>query len=708
MNFKGSLTIAAAALAAVVSAQTVVLKKTLVPAALAQATKIGHTNPNKTIYVTVGLPYGDPAGMQAYADSVSNPNSPNFRNFLAPEEIGTRFGLSDDKVQAVELWMKSKGFAVTMMAKNHLTITGKATVQQAEAAFGTVINDYQFGAPQLGRNQKFYSFSKALMMPTDIAPNVISVSGMDNISKPEPLITTLTPAQARNLYGLAPIYGAGFRGQGRTVAISNWDGFRLSNIAPFCQRFGLPSPAAGFATNCRVIPINGANGQTITAGGEADLDIQMVIGQVPLCNLLVYDNAGDSDHIGVISKEADDNQADIISESWEWRLPDDIVATAHNIHLAMTAQGITYLEASGDTGANIGRGFGLNYPHYDGEVLSVGGTVATVDAVGNRVSEVTWVGGGGGWATDTNPLNVRPSWQKGNGVLTTVNRRLLPDVALQAGNIGATGAYFFVLNGQLHGDFSGTSFAGPVFAGQLAGAQQRAIFNGLLPANRLGKRRTGRLQDLIYIQNGRSDIWHDITQGNNGVLPNGSPSTAKPGWDTATGWGAINWNAMSLQTTLTQKINGAFLSVNEGTPLNGSGNALSQDGVYFRITPATVAGLGQVASASYQFVLPTNISRSFVQSIDYTIITKYANGTTGQLFLFNYTTGKWDLMRSYPTSATATTLSVSLGSNLTTYVTAAGQYRVLVRGLLPSSGGVTGNSFDEDYVNTTVHYLPAT
>src|SRR4029077_8778366 len=55
----------------------------------------------------------------------------------------------------------------------------------------------------------------------------------------------------------------------------------------------------------------------------------------------------------------------------------------------------------------------------------------------------------------------------------------------------------------------------------------------------------GRIQDLFYSQNGRADVWHDITSGSNGTLPNGSTSNAGPGWDFNTGWGAIDFNAFA-------------------------------------------------------------------------------------------------------------------------------------------------------------------
>ena len=79
----------------------------------------------------------------------------------------------------------------------------------------------------------------------------------------------------------------------------------------------------------------------------------------------------------------------------------------------MSAQGITYMAASGDSGTTLEP---YSYPNYDPEVLMVGGTVATTDASGNRTSEPGWASGGGGWSTNTATFNTLPSWQHGNGV----------------------------------------------------------------------------------------------------------------------------------------------------------------------------------------------------------------------------------------------------------------------------------------------------
>jgi subtilase family serine protease len=102
----------------------------------------------------------------------------------------------------------------------------------------------------------------------------------------------------------------------------------------------------------------------------------------------------------------------------------------------------------------------------------------------------------------------------------------------------------------------GTSFASPVLCGQLALAQQKLISLNSLTANSAGKQRFGRMQNVIYAQNGRTDVWYDVTSGSNGTLLtaiNGvttSSCTAK--FDLVTGWGAMNIDAFVASQTVIQ------------------------------------------------------------------------------------------------------------------------------------------------------------
>lgn len=528
-------------------AQRVQVPEVRVPASVGRSTDLGHSNPQRLLHISVSLPVADAAGLEAFGDSVSDPKSPDYHQFITPEEVGRRFGMSQAQVQKVVDYLTASGFKIKEIGANRMTILADCTVAQAETAFQTTIHDFnsatqnfQSGLPFDYQIERHFSFTKPLTLPKGLDTSVIDVAGLEDFTRPQPRL--LNPTQTRGLYGLASMYSGGNQGQGRTIAISNFDGFRLTNVPLYYSQYGLPAPSGGAGSNITVKKISGGAG-TGTPQGEGDLDIQMVLGMAPLCNFVIYDG-GASDLIGVLTQEVNDNSADVISESYGWNLPASTATSAHNLHLSMTAQGITYMAASGDSGTTLEP---YSYPDYEPEVLQVGGTIAQVNGSNQRTSEVGWSlsggqGGGGGWSTNTASFNVLPSWQHGTGVPTTINKRLVPDVALNAAGSGS-GAYTFYLNGSLQSGYVGTSFASPVFAGSLGVAEQSIIAQGGLPPNGAGKRRFGRIQDLIYSQNGRSDVWFDITSGNIGNLPNGQPANAGPGWDFVSGFGAMNFGA---------------------------------------------------------------------------------------------------------------------------------------------------------------------
>ena len=63
------------------------------PIEVQRSAVVGPKFDNDLLHVAVSLPLGDPVGARQYADAVSNPASPLYRQFLSPDEFGYRFGL---------------------------------------------------------------------------------------------------------------------------------------------------------------------------------------------------------------------------------------------------------------------------------------------------------------------------------------------------------------------------------------------------------------------------------------------------------------------------------------------------------------------------------------------------------------------------------------------------------------------------------------
>ncbi|AIE84268.1 S53 family peptidase [Fimbriimonas ginsengisoli] len=661
-----------------------------VPSVIQRSQLKGHIDPNQVLHLSISLPPANPTGLQALADSVSDPKSPNYRHFVTPAEIGQRFGQPATRIQALSDYLKSQGFTITLVGANRLSILADATAAKVEKAFDTTINNYHaLNANEPGRID-YYSYAEPLKLPSTIAPYIVDVGGAENFTKPHP--RALTATQTRVLYNSAPIYNNGMRGLGRNVAISSWDGFRLSNVPLYYSAFNLPTPAGGVGSNIRVVPISGGSGAG-SPNGEGDLDIQMVLGMAPLSTFTIYDGGGDL--ISVLTKEANDDSADIISESYGWKLDSSQAAAAHNLHVAMTAQGITYMAATGDFGTDLEP---FSYPNYEPEVLQVGGTIASIDSNGKRTNEVGWSGSGGGWSTNSASFNKLPSWQKGTGVPTSINFRLNPDISFNAAG-NNTGAYQFVFEGQMNSDFSGTSFASPMFAGLLATAQEKMIATGALPAGPNGKHRLGRMQDAIYAQNGRSGVWFDVKSGSNGTLPNGATSSATTGWDFVTGFGVMDvdaWVASQKVTvpTTDSPVSASVYSNQGQAPSGGPAQLTKTDGAYFSVNSVPQSGLGAIAAAQIGF--HTSVPASNLIALQLKVVSNTPRAATNYIYLYNQMSRAWEVVNAAPGSGANSTVSFVV-KNFQNYVSSTGQVLMIDRAVLPdkTSGAAFQLKLDE-------------
>jgi len=442
----------------------------------------------------------------------------------------------------------------------------------------------------------------------------------------------ISPTNLRSFYSTASMYNTGSKGQGRTIGITNYDGYWLASIAPWCSAWGLPTPSGGAGSNVTVeIPSGDPGGKNTTGGGEGDLDIQSVLGIAPLCNLIVYDgsiNSASADPIGVLTLESDDNAADIITESYGWyyNTGSTLFGSMHNLHLTMSAEGITYLCASGDGGtSDLLQLSGTPYPDIDPEILVVGGLTTNTNIVtgsGNNTilsisSQVGWSGSGGGWSVTADPFNVLPSFQKGTGVPTDIPYRLVPDVALNADP--NTPFYIYLQAGELgvstaglYTGIGGTSAATPTFAGGLADCEQLLVAQGALSADSHGHQRFGRINDLLYSFNGDPTVFNDITSGNNGTLPNGKSSNAAAGWDMVTGWGQMIFSGfvnkfannhipiaiyLSPSTVAGGARSTATVTINSAAPAGGTSLQLASNSSFAMVPPTVVVPAGATTAS---------------------------------------------------------------------------------------------------------------
>jgi uncharacterized protein (TIGR03437 family) len=497
-----------------------------------------------------------------------DPSSPNYHGWLTPEQYADRFGVTQADMDKMVAWLGQHGLTIKSVARARNAIAFGGTASQIESTFGVEMHRYQLAG------QPHYANTANPTIPAALQGVVLGIHGLhdfrlkprlsaaahprDNTSQGE----ALAPGDIATIYNITPLYNAGIDGAGLKLAVAGQTSIEMSDITAFRNYFGLP------ANNPTVMLIPGSPDPGINQGDlqEADLDLELSGAVARNATILfvyateVFDAwqyAIDQDLAPVISISYGDCELDMgrgdadMYETW---------ATQAN------AQGQTIFAASGDSGAAdcFGEGDGpaiddalsVDVPAALPQVTGVGGT--TFNEGGGRywsstngasqtsalgyIPETAWndsategspVASGGGAST----FFSKPSWQTGTGVPNDGHRDV-PDVAMSASPVHDP--YVFYNAGSLS-EIGGTSAGPPQFAGIAILLNQYLIKNGYQQSAGLGNMNPALYQNLALVPG----VFHDITTGNNIVIPCNQPCTgaaigynATVGYDRVTGWGS--------------------------------------------------------------------------------------------------------------------------------------------------------------------------
>jgi subtilase family serine protease len=550
--------------------------------------------------LAIMLPLRNQTDLTNLLDRLYDPTSADYRHFLSVAQFTESFGPSIDDYQTVVQFAKSNGFTVTDTPPNRLLVDVNGTVAQIEKAFHVKMNVYQHPT----ENRTFYSPDREPSL--DLNVTVSHIAGLNNYSIPRPKLRrapAVAPIQSHAGSGPGGAYlgtdmraayysGGTLTGTGQSVGLVEFDGYNLSDVT---------STFDGHSNTVAInnVLIDGASSGSDGDDGEQVLDIVQAAAMAPgMTQVRVYIAPGTTS-IGVgdtdmFNKMATENITKQISCSWGWN-PDDTTQD-DPIFQEFSAQGQNMFVASGDAGAYTGsNATDSSYPAESVYVVAVGGTDLTTNGAGGPwESETAWADSSGGPSDNGFAI---PSWQSGianssNGASSTI--RDIPDVAAE-GNFDN----YLCDDGSCMGDWGGTSFAAPRWAGFLALVNQQVVANGGTTL--------GFVNPAIYAigkgSNYDSDF-HDITSGNNNN-GKGKSYNAVTGYDMVTGWGSMNGqnliNALAGASTpsFTLSDSPSSLTISQG---GSSGNST--------ITVTDVGGFtGSVTLAASG--LPSGVTAAF-------------------------------------------------------------------------------------------------
>ena len=564
------------------------------PPEIVHATRVGAAPEGESLPLIFPLK-ADSAGLKRFATAVSTPASPFYGQYLSVAELARRFGASAQTRARVLRYLRASGATDVRVDATGLLAEANMSVGLAQRLFAAPIE--QFRAASRGR---FVAPAAATSLPGALRGLVDGVVGLDTepaaspevesakgagvtavaaqsggsalertgtpggcpagVSAGGPQYPGFTPNQYLTAYDFAPLYAAGYKGQGERVALIEIDGYDPSDVSQFAQCFGLTLPP--------ITPYSAGVSNALAPGEEATLDLEILAAAAPELKAIdVYEsNARAEDTLAAFAYPLENpgHKPQVISASLGLCEVDTFGAVGKAVLTASekvlelaAASGVSVLASSGDNGSADcetpsnapADALAVNYPASSWWVTGVGGTNLSLNADNTIATQPVWndedlapAGGGGG----SSVLFQRPPYQNG---IVAGNHRAVPDVSMLADLLPGYVIYCTASPDCINQSNSlpwqtvgGTSAGTPLLAGGVA------IVDEMLATT--DHENLGLLNPLLY-KLGTSalaaSVFSDVTSGSNDIgpfIPGGNGAllgccTATTGYDEASGWGSV-------------------------------------------------------------------------------------------------------------------------------------------------------------------------
>jgi subtilase family serine protease len=379
----------------------------------AGATSVAAPSDSTQTTVSLLLNPRNPAALQQYADSVSDPKSPMYKHYLSAQQAAAEFAPSQATVDAVEAALSKAGLTPGAVGGDNLDIQLTATLGQLKSAFGVGFAGYR-----LANGRTAYSATSAPKLDGTVAPMVEGVLGLDDFIqhsaddasvygkaavsaattpatvRPTSAATApqmcsqladglanfntgngtedlvdgtnyYSPASLDTVYGLNGQLTAGNTGAGQTVAVVEWENVSKDAVGSYMNCYGLHNQITYTSVDggpyTAASPSNGV-------GIEAALDLETLASLAPGANIIDYagpDGTGpkgavaftDADWLDTMMAPVTADKAGVISMSWSAGCDaetesDPALRTGETDILQLAAtQGQTFVNSSGDYGS---------------------------------------------------------------------------------------------------------------------------------------------------------------------------------------------------------------------------------------------------------------------------------------------------------------------------------------------------------------------
>lgn len=356
--------------------------------------------------------------------------SVTYHKWLTPDDFGKRFGPSEADVATLQRWLQGQGFAVTKLQPGRQVLEIAGTAGQLRNSFHTQLHQYA------AQGEMHYANANAPEVPAALAPVFGGFVSLNNFrmkshaktlgtaqlntitheSKPDWTIGSssrynlvLAPGDFAVQYDLNPVYAAGTKGDGQTIAVVNASNINVALVNQYRSLFGLPANPPQVIIDGSDPGVDGINSPVGPNGfaGEAYLDVELAGAVAPNAqiDLVIANDTAVSEGLTLAIEHAVfSNIAPVISVSFG-----QCEANQGSFNTLITglweqaaAQGQTVLVSTGDNGS-AGCDFGTQFAVHGQAVSGLASTPYNV-AVGGTDFYYS-----GGSASVGNYWNLTPS-----------------------------------------------------------------------------------------------------------------------------------------------------------------------------------------------------------------------------------------------------------------------------------------------------------
>src|ERR1700690_3119986 len=122
------------------------------------------------------------SALEQLLDQQQDQSSPNYHQWLTPQQFGQQFGPSDQDVQKITSWLQSHGFQVAPIPNGRTVIEFSGTAGQVQQAFHTTIHKYSVPAATgaAGTLEDHWANSSDPSIPTALTPVVAGIRSLHN------------------------------------------------------------------------------------------------------------------------------------------------------------------------------------------------------------------------------------------------------------------------------------------------------------------------------------------------------------------------------------------------------------------------------------------------------------------------------------------------------------------------------------------------